>query len=207
MASQYGRMKWPASHGANLGWCRLVASAPGFAGEPLRGKANAVRFAYGIESMSGMCNCVSSWSGRPTVWFKTNPLNNASAIPKAIPPPASPRAILSRFLVSKHGRGGPLDRANVGHFGGVQSLVDPRLFERCCEVLVIRFVHLPLPLQVFNLRSQLRKLLRPLLNIAKPGLKRLDLCLVPATRAFADSGLFSDGWPFVPHFFALLSPI
>ena len=89
-----------------------------------------------------------------------------------------------------------MDGANVGHFGWVQSLVDARLFERCREVLVISFVHLSLPLQIFNLRSQLRKLLRPLLNIAKPGLKRLDFCLGASNLRFIRL--------FIPRFF--LSP-
>src|SRR5207244_1995851 len=178
-------MKWPASQGANLEWWRFVASAPGFAGEPFGGKTKWPfrPLEYGIESISGMCNCVSSWSGRPTVRFKANPLNSASAIPKAIPPPASPRAILLRVLVSSMG-GGSLNRANVGHLGGIQSLVDACLFERCRKILEIRFVQLPFPLQVFHLRTHLRKLLHLLLSVVKPGLKHLDLCLDAGNTSF-----------------------
>src|SRR5437016_8993699 len=95
-------MKCSDSHGANLGLRRPVVSAFGFTDEPLRGRAKHP-FAYGIDSINGICNCVSSWSGRPTVWFKTKPLNNANAMPRAIPPPASARAILSRVLVTKDG--------------------------------------------------------------------------------------------------------
>src|SRR5262249_27637726 len=102
MASQYGRMKWPGSQGANLRLCRLVTSAPGFADEPLLGKEKCP-FLYGIESISGICNGVSNCSGRPTVWLRTKPLNNARAMPKAIPPPARPKAISLRILVTKPG--------------------------------------------------------------------------------------------------------
>jgi hypothetical protein len=90
-----------------------------------------------------------------------------------------------------------LDGANVGDFGWVQSLVDARLFERCREVLVISFVHLLLPFQVFNLGGQLRKLFRPPLNIFKVGLKRLDFCL-------GAGDLRRDLRLFIPRFF--LSP-
>src|SRR5437762_4539169 len=84
--------------------------------------------------------------------------------------------LVARFDI-QHGWRWSLNRADVGHFGGIQSLIDACLFERCREIFVIRFVRLSPPLQFFNLRTQVRKLFRPLLNIAKPGLKRLDLCL------------------------------
>ena len=42
-------------------------------------------------------------SVRTMMAFALNPLNSASAIPKANPPPASPRAVLSRVLVSSMG--------------------------------------------------------------------------------------------------------
>ena len=180
MASQYGRMKWPASHGANLEWCGLVvASAPAFAGEPFGGKAKCPfrPLEYGIESISGMCKCVSNSSGRPTVRFKNSPLNNASAIPKAIPPPASPRAILLRVLVTSMGGEGRWTALMLGILEGSNASSTRAFSKRCGEILVIRFVHLSLPLQFFNLRTQLRKLFGPLLNIAKPGLKHLDFCL------------------------------
>src|SRR5215831_19032328 len=43
---------------------------------------------------------------------------------------------------------GSLNSANVGYLGGIQSLVDACLFERCREVLEILFVQRPFPLQV-----------------------------------------------------------
>ncbi len=116
-------MKWPASQGANLEWCGLVASAKAFAGEPFGGKAKCPfrLLEYGMESMSGMCNCVSNSSGRPTVRFKANPLNNASAIPKAIPPPASPMRILLRVLVTGMGGEGRWTALMLGILEGSKA--------------------------------------------------------------------------------------
>ena len=102
---------------------RRVLRAPGFADEPFEGKAKWPfrPLEYGIESMSGICNCVSSWSGRPTVRFKANPLNSASAIPKANPPPASPRAILFRILVSSIGGEGRWTALMLGILEGSKA--------------------------------------------------------------------------------------
>ena len=179
--------------GCQLGVAPSVASAPGFAGEPLRGKAKCP-FAYGIESINGMCNCVSSWSGRLTVRFNTKPLSNASAMPKASPPPASAHENLIAFLGFELGGDGRWTALMLGILDGSKASSIACLFERCREVFVIRFVHL--------LASV------PSLQFAEPAPKASSfsaeylrsrafsvlesLPAVPATWAFADCGLFAD---------------
>src|SRR5215831_5253902 len=98
-------MKWPESQGASLDFLPFVVSAREFGEEPFADNALCPLepLRYGIESISGIFKRLSSSRGRPIVRFNTSPLNKANTIPKPKPPPANPRAILSRIFVSGDG--------------------------------------------------------------------------------------------------------